>query len=461
MGMNLMTMRRTLATFALVAAATWTVRAEYQPTWESLNTRPCPEWWQDAKFGIFIFWGPYSVPAYAPTGGTNVYARYAEHYANRIRQNNPDFMAFHEKHYPGLSYGDFGAMLQAKDFDADAWLSLFRRSGAKYAVLSAKHHGGYALWPSAATPYFNSYRMGPHRDICGEFAAAARKAGMRFGYYYSLLEWMHPLYKEATIEQFARSVNRVQLEELVTNYRPDIVYGDGEWDYPDEKLGSRPFLAWLYNSSPVKDHVVTNDRWGKGTRGHSGDYYTTEYDLVHDDNAQNARFTHPWEECRGIAYSFGYNRYETAEQYMTQAACVEMLVEKVARGGNLLLDVGPDEHGLIPPIMADRLLAMGRWLDVNGEAIYGTRAWRHRPSDMRRSHVYYTEKPGALYVIVAQWPQGDFRVRKMAGAKAVSLLGSPLPVRIRADGEDLVITPPAMNPGNMPCEHAWTFKIVK
>lgn len=454
-------MKRLALSAACVAASFLSALAEYQPNWESLNTRKCPEWWQDAKFGIFIFWGPYSVPAYAPTGGTNVYARYAEHYANRIRQRNPDFTAFHAKHYPGVSYADFGAMLQAKDFDADKWLSIFRRSGAKYTVLSAKHHGGYALWPSVATPYFNTFHMGPHRDICGEFAEASRKAGLRFGYYYSLLEWMHPLYRRETIEQFAATVNRVQLEELVTRYRPDIVYGDGEWDYPEEKLGTLPFLAWLYNSSPVRDHVVTNDRWGKGTRGRSGDYYTTEYDLVHQDNAATSRFTHPWEECRGIAYSFGYNRYETAEQYMTQAECVEMLVEKTARGGNLLLDVGPDEHGLIPPIMEDRLLAMGRWLDVNGEAIYATRAWNERPSDMRKDHVYYTEKPDALYVIAARWPQGEFCVRKMAGVKTVSLLGSELPVTFRTDGDDLLITPPAMNPGNMPCEHAWTFKLVK
>ena len=94
---------------AATAAFALSVQAEYRPTWESLNSRACPEWWQDAKFGIFIFWGPYSVPAYAPTGGTNVYARYAEHYANRIRKKNPDFMAFHEKHYPGVSYEEFAA----------------------------------------------------------------------------------------------------------------------------------------------------------------------------------------------------------------------------------------------------------------------------------------------------------------------------------------------------------------
>ena len=253
----------------------------------------------------------------------------------------------------------------------------------------------------------------------------------------------------------------MQLEEHVTKYLPDIVYGDGEWDYPSDKLESRSFLAWLYNESPVRDHVVANDRWGQETRGHSGDYYTTEYDLVHDDNAATSRFTHPWEECRGLAYSFGYNRYETAEQYMTAAESVEMLIEKTARGGNLLLDVGPDEHGLIPPIMEDRLLAIGRWLEVNGEAIYATRAWKHRPSDMRKNHVYYTVKPDALYVILTHWPQVEFSVPHVSEVKSVSLLGSGLQVAWRADGSGVRITPPPVNPGNMPCEHAWTFKLAK
>jgi alpha-L-fucosidase len=453
-----MKMKKGIVIGAVLASCLQALGA-YQPTWESLNSRTCPEWWQDAKFGIFIFWGPYSVPAYAPTGAKHVYDRYAEHYANRIRRKNSDFMAFHEKHFPGVTYEEFAARFHAKDFDADRWLTLFKRAGAKYTVLAAKHHGGFALWPSAATPYFNSVKMGPQRDICGAFADASRKAGLRFGYYFSLLEWTHPLYKKETIGTFVKNVNRIQLEELVTRYLPDIVYGDGEWDYSSDVLETRPFLAWLYNESPVRAHVVTNDRWGKETRGRSGDYYTTEYDLVHQDNMADSRFAHPWEECRGLAHSFGYNRYETSEDYMTPAQCVEMLVEKVARGGNLLLDVGPDEHGLIPVAMEDRLLAMGRWLNVNGEAIYGTRAWEHRPDNMRQNGLYYTVKGNVLYVIVTRWPQKAFYVPKRQAVETVSLLGSPLPVVWRKDGDGILIEPPAVNPGNMPCEHAWTFKI--
>jgi alpha-L-fucosidase len=171
------------------------------------------------------------------------------------------------------------------------------------------------------------------------------------------------------------------------------------------------------------------------------------------------KFAHPWEECRGIGSSFGFNRFETTEHYMSSAQCIETLVEKVSRGGNLLLNIGPQANGIIPVIMQERLLDMGRWLEVNGEAIYATTAWEHRPATMRKDKIFYTKKADALYVICTQWPQVPLVVENIAEAGSITLLGSDLKVGFKSEGEKITITPPVINPGTMPCEYAWTFKI--
>jgi alpha-L-fucosidase len=455
-------MKRYLVPCVLIACAALALCAEpYKAGWESLDKRPVPQWWRDAKFGIFIHWGVYAVPAYAPTDAANISVKYSEWYDNRMRSNHAAFTNFHDRTYgANVTYADFATQFRAEHFDPAQWADLFKNSGARYVVLTSKHHDGFALWPSAYSPRWNAQVLGPHRDLAGELTAAVKQAGLRMGFYYSLLEWGNPLYKE-NIGRWVAEMNLPQMKELVTRYEPEIIWTDGEWNYTDEELRSVDFLAWLYNESPVKDSVVVNDRWGKKTRGKHGGHYTTEYDLAHSDRSVDALFAHPWEECRGIGGSFGFNRFETTAHYMTSAQCVETLIEKVSRGGNLLLNIGPQADGLIPVIMEERLLDMGRWLSVNGEAIYGTTAWPHRPKNMRETKVYFTQKPDALYVICACWPQAPLVVDHIAKADAVSLLGSPLPVTFTCSGGKLTIEPPAVNPGTLPCEYAWTFKIAR
>lgn len=180
-----------------------------------------------------------------------------------------------------------------------------------------------------------------------------------------------------------------QMKDLVNRYKPDVVWTDGEWDHPSETWKSTEFLAWLYNDSPVKDYVVVNDRWGKETRSKHGGIYTTEYDLVHDQTSVGQKINHPWEECRGIGGSFGYNRNENLADYSTSQELINILIDKVARGGNLLLNIGPTADGRIPVIMQQRLKDMGDWLRVNGDAIYGTRAWAKAP-DVTAQQKYFT-----------------------------------------------------------------------
>ena len=431
----------------------------YEPKWESLDKRETPGWWQDAKFGIFVFWGIYSVPAYAPTDSDNVYVKYAEHYMRRLYiKKTPEFVAHHERYFgKDYRYENFAADFTARYFNASDWVSLFERSGARYVVLTSKHHDGYCLWPSRYAPRWNSAVIGPGRDLLGEFAEALAKSSLKMGFYYSLLEWNHPLYSDATLEEWTNQLMLPQMKELIENYKPRIFYTDGDWDFPSDRLHSEAFLAWLYNESPVKDDVVVNDRWGKETRGHHGGYYTTEYNLVHDDAA--GEYAHPWEECRGIGGSFGYNQFENIWDYSSAAELIKILVEKVSAGGNLLLDVGPTADGLIPVVMQARLLEMGDWLSVNGEAIYGSRKLS-LPVKKQQDGVYYTVKGRDLYVICTDWKDViNIDIQGLRKPRNAQLLGCRQKVAVSGSDGRLRITAPRLSPANLPCDHAWVYKL--
>jgi alpha-L-fucosidase len=324
--------------------------------------------------------------------------------------------------------------------------------------LTSKHHEGFTLWPSVHSWNWNALDVGPHRDLAGDLSAAVKAKGLRMGYYYSLYEWFNPLYHD-DVEKYVEDHMIPQMKDLVTRYQPDIVWTDGEWDHPSEVWKSTEFLAWLYNESPVKQTVVVNDRWGKETRSKHGGFYTTEYDLIQDESSVGKKINHPWEECRGIGGSFGYNRNEDLADYTTSEALVHILIDKVARGGNLLLNIGPTSDGRIPVIMQQRLADIGAWLKVNGEAIYGSRPWDGAPSVSAETTVYFTRKGKDLFVLCTKFPQGDIMVKGTTKSSSVSMLGSKEKIKFRKEGKNLKITPPTFAPDNMPCDHAWVFKI--
>ncbi|HET6567818.1 MAG TPA: alpha-L-fucosidase [Rhodothermales bacterium] len=432
----------------------------YEPNWTSLDSRPIPAWFDDAKFGIFIHWGTYSVPAYAPTG-VSVYAKYSEWYwwrlLNEKEEGHQAFKAFHDRVYgPDTKYQDFASRFKAEMFDPDQWADIFKDAGARYVVLTSKHHEGFTLWPSKYSWNWNAVDVGPHRDLAGDLIKAVRAKGLKMGYYYSLYEWFNPTY----LNDFPRYVDAhmiPQMKELVTTYEPDILWTDGEWEHTSEEWKAPEFLAWLYNDSPVQDDVVVNDRWGSETRSKHGGVYTTEYELVGGENVAGQIIPHKWEECRGIGGSFGYNRNENLADYSTSEQLVHMLVDIVSRGGNLLLDVGPTADGRIPVIMQQRLHDMGEWLRVNGEAIYGTHPWYGAPKD---SLIKYTRKGDALYAVSYTWPKDELviPVRAVKGA-AVTLLGYDEPLTYRQRGHELVVSVPRLTVDEVPTRYAHTFKI--
>ena len=326
--------------------------------------------------------------------------------------------------------------------------------------------------------------MGPKRDLMGELAVAIRARGMKFGFYYSLYEWFNPLW----ISDRARYVDEhmiPQFKDVVTRYQPAIIFSDGEWEMDSKAWRSEELLAWLFNESPAKNEVVINDRWGKETRHQHGGYWTTEYAAGLQDGS------HPWEESRGMAYSYGLSRAERADDYKRARELILVLIDLVSRGGNLLLDIGPAADGTIPPLMEQRLLEIGDWLRVNGEAIYGTRfagraaQWTEgtRPKQeygeymikydlldqvgqaprngVAVKQVFFTKKPDALYAITVGWPGEKLVLRdvKFTNDVAVTMLGVAAPLETFRQGANVVITMPALGPEAAPCRHAYTVKL--
>ena len=462
----------------------------YQPNWPSLDSRPTPEWWLDAKFGIFIHWGVYSVPAYTAKGN------YAEWYQNSLENNSHEGKVrdYHFKNYGNRSYYDLADDFHAELFEPDEWAKLFEKSGAKYVVLTSKHHDGFCLWPSAVADQtwrrpWNAFSAGPRRDLIGDLFAALQKTSVRPGLYYSLYEWYNPLWR-LDHNRYAFEHMLPQLHELVTKYQPWVLWADGDWDETPELWRSPHFLAWLYNQSPVREQVVTNDRWGSGVRFKHAGIYTPEYqpDLDFED--------HAWEESRGMGFSYGYNRAEDAADYNSAQTLILHLIDKVSRGGNFLLDIGPDGHGKIPPIMQERLQEIGKWLEVNGEAIYNTRRWRtpvqwsDGKTDFKpelvdgwktggdlllkqtlnpepgyaSKEVFFTYNPktNALYAIFPKYPADNRVVLKNIQAPKnaeVTFLSANQRLRAEVIGNNTVVYLPAFDPALFKSTHAFALKI--
>ena len=481
-------------------AAAWSAPASsqpYAPTWESIDSRPTPTWWSDAKFGIFIHWGVYSVPAFAPKG------EYAEWYWERLRapgdpKSEPDqeirrqTRAFHERVYgKNFDYPDFAPQFRAEMFDADQWAATLQRSGAKYVVLVSKHHDGFALWPSREADAswgrpWNSVDVGPKRDLVGELTTAVRGRGMEMGFYYSLYEWFNPLWLAGDLDAYVSRHLFPQFKDLVTRYSPSVIFSDGEWSHPSEKWRAPELLAWLFNESPVAQKVVVNDRWGGESRHRHGGYYTTEY------GAGLPGATHAWEENRGLGHSYGFNRNEDLADYSTGQQLLLTLLDTVSRGGNLLLNVGPTADGRIPVVMQDRLAYLGDWLKHNGEAVYGTRVFRDgaqwgagRPQEVdtstnyrakydvmkltlfpapgdARKEILFTRKGDVLYAMLTRYPDGPLTVRNLRLAKdaRISLLGSRhARISWRQKGADVEIVTPVISDGELPFAGPRTFRI--
>ena len=439
---------------------------KYTADKESISKHEVPEWYHDAKLGIFIHWGLYSVPAFAPTGlkvpdsinkvtPEEMAKRYpyAEWYLNTLRIPDSPTQKYHNKTYgENFSYDDFVPMFNdaIKKWNPREWADFFKKVGAKYVVLTTKHCDGFLLW-SSKQPNPNKENYIASRDIVGELTEAVTKKGMKMGFYYSTAwDWsfnLNPIKDAASFlenyinpPEYTEYVN-THIYELIDRYEPTILWAD--MGYPSE-TNVLEIFAYFYNKIP---EGVVNDRWRQllpnkktFTKLEHCDFTTPEYTVPKKIKRKK------WETCRGIGNSFGYNKFESEQDYLAPDELILMLIDIVSKNGNLLINIGPMADGKIPEIQKNCLLALGKWLDVNGDAIFGTRPWDHAEGTTSDGiPVRFTQKKEALYLILMRIPQtNDISIENLnlEGISEINLLGNEDHLNWQVENSTLKITLP-------------------
>jgi alpha-L-fucosidase len=458
------------------------------PDLAALNARPLPAWYDQAKFGIFIHWGLFAIPAFASGRGSisdafkTDYDRavamtpYTEWYANAIKVEGTPSAEFHRAHYGDAPYEAFKTPFLAglKGWDPAAWAQAFRQSGARYVVLVTKHHDGFCLWPSGVgNPKRPGWDAG--RDLVGEIAAAVRAEGLRFGLYYSGgIDWSFNPEPLRTLGDFIGSTPggaypayaEAQVRELIARYEPSVLWNDISWPTGQGRLNR--LFADYYEAVP---EGVVNDRWvcaslvsralrlkparrllddrikasiARNPKAFEGiipqevphsDFRTPEYARFPDIQAKK------WEATRGMSHSFGFNRNDTEADHTPAETLIGDFVDAVSKNGALLLNVGPMADGTIPAPQLERLKAFGAWLGANGPAIYSARPWTRAEAVTDTGlPVRITATDGALNLIVLGAPAGEaLTIKGLALDGAASLLADGSPARVEARGEDSLI----------------------
>jgi len=365
------------------------------------------EWWRDARFGMFIHWGLYAIPA-------------GEWKGERIGGIGEWIME--RADIPVEEYEKLAKQFDPVKFDADQWVRIARNAGMKYIVITSKHHDGFCLWDSKVTDYDIIDATPFNRDILGELSKACRKHGIRLCFYHSIMDWHHPdaqapFYpnynsRNRTNPNFSRYVEtymKPQLKELITKYGPlGVLWFDGEWIGDWTEPQGKDLYKYVRNLQP---DIIINNRVGKGRKGmeglnkgdqeYAGDFGTPEQQIP----AKGLPGV-DWESCMTMNDTWGYKHYD--DNWKSKEDLLRKLADIASKGGNFLLNVGPTAEGLIPEPSVERLAAMGEWMEVNGESIYGTTASPIGKVSWGRC----TAKPGKLYLHVFEWPEdGKLEVR--------------------------------------------------
>jgi alpha-L-fucosidase len=485
-------MLKTLPSRGIVARSVWAIACVLLVSGATLAADAGPDaetdaqktarmkWWREARFGMFIHWGFYAVPAGVHDGQIVD----ANHGSEWIQC---DALLSREQYEP------YAKQFNPVDFDADQWVRLAREAGMKYMVITSKHHDGFSMYNTAVNDY-SIVRATPfHRDPLKELSAACRRQGLHFGVYYSQLDWHHPAQENDPQREgrHAYRFNRIrpgmkdvymadmkaQLKELIQDYHVEVLFFDGEWVSWWTQEDGRELLRYVRELNPA---IIVNNRIGKRKK-EDGDYGTPEQKIPAEG------LDYDWETNMTLNGTWGYKSYD--HNWKTAEDLIRKLVDIASKGGNFLLNVGPDARGVIPEPSAERLREVGRWLDVNGQAVYATRLWNpHAKLDPQAGadafgpgpeeapfdesaagvyaaagrHVRFTRKDDALYAVFFEWPD-DSRIvlpqlaqgRIAQPITAVELLGSSANPLWKCEDDGLHV----QLPGQKPCEHAWVLKL--
>ena len=456
----------------------------YQAAWESLEKYEVPAWYQDAKFGIFIHWGAYSVPAFGN-----------EWYPRNMYEPDSDEFRHHVATYGPQSrfgYKDFISQFTAERFDPAAWAALFRSAGAKFVVPVAEHHDGFAMYDCGLSEWCAA-KMGPRRDIIGELAAAVRAQEMVFGLsshraeHWWFFDGGRKFDSDVQDPRFAGLYGQAQPQketpdaaflddwlartcELVDKYRPQLVWFDWWIEEPFFAPYLQKFAAFYYNRAA---------QWKGGVAINYKNTAFPERAAVLDIERGQLDGIRPlfWQTDTSVSKnSWGYVQNQ---DYKTTSSLIGDLVDIVSKNGALLLNIGPRPDGTIPEPEAQILRDIGRWLTVNGEAIYGTRPWKvygegptqvvggafndtKRP-EFTGQDIRFTTKAGALYAIALAWPGEEITISSFGPEAAstaekiadIRLLGHERKLDWSQEENDLRI----QMPDRKPCDYAYTLKI--
>jgi alpha-L-fucosidase len=477
-------------TAILLCGGAFAAPPAYQPDWESLKRHRTPEWLLDAKFGIYAHWGVYSVPAF----GNEWYARrmYDPEDAKGTYEHHRQTWGPQEK----FGYKDFVPMFKAEKFDPDQWAEIIRQSGARYAGIAVVHHDGFALWKSKVNRW-NAGEMGPHRDLYGDLVKALRAKNLKivatehnmrtFGWYLpaepyleqarkAKLDLFDPQYADLYWNEYTSTKAKfvaewkAKLFEVIDNYRPDVLWFDGG-DFQSEDVANAvtATLAHYYNSGPGVE--VLNKFAGSKKFNFPREFGMLTFEAGRDRPAEVDR---AWIDDLSIGKnSWGYIR---DLELQDAGETIRGFVDRVSRGGGLLLSLAPTASGEIPADQQAFLREMGDWLRVNGEAIYSTRPWkRHAEGDTQKlivkrgqhtgwrfdattaEDIRFTQKGRYVYAIALGWPaDGTLRIKSLtAGAKRVTMLGADAPLKWSQTAAGLAVQMPARRP----CKYAYALRI--
>jgi alpha-L-fucosidase len=404
-------------------------------------------WWREARFGMFIHWGLYAVPA-------------GEYRGQRSKEIGEWIMSW--ANIPRADYEHFADQFNPVKFDAATWVATAKNAGMKYIVITSKHHDGFAIYDSKVSDYDIVDRTPYKKDPVAALAAETKKAGLKFAFYYSIMDWHHPSQyvnepgKDRTAGNGKNQIlpdqkpvylayMKAQLKELVDKYDPAVLWFDGEWtDWWTEEDG-QDLYAYVRG---LKPSIIINNRVGKGRKGmeglnrddreYAGDFGTPEQQIP-----ANGIPGVDWESCMTLNDTWGFKSYD--ENWKSTETLVRNLIDIASKGGNYLLNVGPTPQGEIPAASVERLAGMGKWMAVNGESIYGTSA---SPFSAQLPFGRATKKGNRLYVQVFDWPaNGTLTLPSWGGTPKKAWLvatKSDVPVKTSADG--VTLTVPATAP---------------